>query len=358
MDQLRKAGDCCGARIDVAARGMPVGLGEPLYDKLDADIAYAMMGINAVKGVEIGAGFASVAQRGTTHGDELTPEGFVSNNAGGVLGGICTGQDLTVSIAIKPTSSIRSPRAPDRPRRQADRGRDQRPARPLRRHPRHADRRGDARAGGDGPRAAPSGAVRRRARRHRADPGPRALIPAIAGDLALAMNTLRLQLRFLIPLLLTLGVAAYLALPLMDRLTLRWFSRDLTMRSELVTNALSDSIADAIADPEGSRLEALFNRATKDERLIAIGLCSGNLLVRPHRELSARSRLRGGARGLVAALSADADRGRTGSRGHAQRRRHRVRSPTSCSCRTSASSPSAARTRADTSSSCSPRSAA
>ncbi len=94
------------------------------------------------------------------------------------------------------------------------------------------------------------------------------------------MNTLRLQLRFLIPLLLTLGVAAYLALPLMDRLTLRWFSRDLTMRSELVTNALSDSIADAIADPEGGRLEALFNRATKDERLIAIGLCSGNLLVR------------------------------------------------------------------------------
>jgi chorismate synthase len=110
MDELRKAGDSCGARIAVVARNVPVGLGEPLFDKLDADIAYAMMGINAVKGVEIGAGFASVAQRGTTHGDELTPQGFASNNAGGVLGGISTGQDITVSIAIKPTSSIRSPR--------------------------------------------------------------------------------------------------------------------------------------------------------------------------------------------------------------------------------------------------------
>lgn len=110
MDELRKAGDSCGARIAVAARNVPVGLGEPLFDKLDADIAYAMMGINAVKGVEIGAGFASVAQRGTVHGDELTPQGFASNNAGGVLGGISTGQDIAVSIAIKPTSSIRSPK--------------------------------------------------------------------------------------------------------------------------------------------------------------------------------------------------------------------------------------------------------
>ncbi len=110
MDDLRKAGDSCGARIEVAAHGVPVGWGEPLFDKLDADIAHAMMGINAVKGVEIGAGFASVAQRGTTHGDELTPQGFRGNNAGGVLGGISTGQDITVSIAIKPTSSIRSPR--------------------------------------------------------------------------------------------------------------------------------------------------------------------------------------------------------------------------------------------------------
>ena len=110
VDELRKAGDSCGAQIDVVAKGVPVGWGDPLYDKLDADIAYAMMGINAVKGVEIGAGFRSIAQRGTTHGDELTPEGFASNNAGGVLGGISTGQDITVSIAIKPTSSIRSPR--------------------------------------------------------------------------------------------------------------------------------------------------------------------------------------------------------------------------------------------------------
>lgn len=110
MDSLRKAGDSCGARIRVTASGVPVGLGEPLFDKLDADIAWAMMGINAVKGVEIGAGFASVTQRGTTHGDSLTPEGFATNNAGGTLGGISTGQDLDVSIAIKPTSSIISPR--------------------------------------------------------------------------------------------------------------------------------------------------------------------------------------------------------------------------------------------------------
>jgi len=110
MDALRKAGDSCGARIRVSASGVPVGLGEPLFDKMDSDIAYAMMGINAVKGVEIGAGFASVAQRGTTHGDSLTPQGFASNNAGGVLGGITTGQDLEVSIAIKPTSSVITPR--------------------------------------------------------------------------------------------------------------------------------------------------------------------------------------------------------------------------------------------------------
>ncbi len=110
MDQLRKAGDSCGARLRVTATNVPVGLGEPLFDKLDADIAYAMMGINAVKGVEIGAGFASVAQRGTTHGDSIAPAGFLSNNAGGVLGGISTGQDLEVGIAIKPTSSIISPR--------------------------------------------------------------------------------------------------------------------------------------------------------------------------------------------------------------------------------------------------------
>ena len=110
MDALRKAGDSCGARIRVTASNVPVGLGEPLYDKLDADIAFAMMGINAVKGVEIGAGFASVVQRGSLHGDSLSPAGFLSNNAGGVLGGISTGQDLEVSIAIKPTSSIITPR--------------------------------------------------------------------------------------------------------------------------------------------------------------------------------------------------------------------------------------------------------
>ncbi|PKO67121.1 MAG: chorismate synthase [Betaproteobacteria bacterium HGW-Betaproteobacteria-16] len=110
MNALRKSGDSCGARIRVTATGMPVGLGEPLYDRLDADIAHAMMGLNAVKGVEIGAGFASVADKGSTHGDSLTPDGFAANKAGGVLGGISTGQDLEVSIAIKPTSSILIPR--------------------------------------------------------------------------------------------------------------------------------------------------------------------------------------------------------------------------------------------------------
>ena len=106
MDALRKSGDSVGARINVVAQGVPVGWGEPVYGKLDADIAGAMMGINAVKGVEIGAGFASVAQRGTEHSDEMTPEGFASNNAGGILGGISTGQDIVVRFAVKPTSSI------------------------------------------------------------------------------------------------------------------------------------------------------------------------------------------------------------------------------------------------------------
>ena len=110
MNALRKSGDSCGARLRVVAQGMPVGLGQPIYDKLDADIAYAMMGLNAVKGVEIGAGFASVADKGSTHGDSLTLNGFVGNKAGGVLGGISTGQDLEVSLAIKPTSSILIPR--------------------------------------------------------------------------------------------------------------------------------------------------------------------------------------------------------------------------------------------------------
>ena len=107
MDRLRKSGESCGARINVVASGVPVGWGDPVYDRLDAAIAHAMMGINAVKGVEIGAGFHSIEQKGTEHSDEMSPQGFLSNNAGGVLGGISTGQDVTVSIAIKPTSSIR-----------------------------------------------------------------------------------------------------------------------------------------------------------------------------------------------------------------------------------------------------------
>jgi len=110
MDALRKSGDSVGAKISVAARGVPPGWGEPVYDRLDADIAYAMMGINAVKGVEVGAGFACIGQKGSEHGDEMTPDGFLSNNAGGVLGGISTGQEILVSMAIKPTSSIRLPR--------------------------------------------------------------------------------------------------------------------------------------------------------------------------------------------------------------------------------------------------------
>jgi chorismate synthase len=107
MDRLRKSGDSYGAMVCVVASGAPVGWGEPVYGKLDADIAAAMMGINAVKGVEIGAGFAAVEQKGTEHSDEMTPQGFVTNHAGGILGGISTGQDIVVSIAIKPTSSIR-----------------------------------------------------------------------------------------------------------------------------------------------------------------------------------------------------------------------------------------------------------
>lgn len=109
MDALRKEGNSVGARVDVVAEGVPVGLGDPIFSRLDADIAQAMMSINAVKGVEIGDGFASAAQKGTEHRDEMTPEGFLSNHAGGVLGGISTGQDIRVSIALKPTSSLRLP---------------------------------------------------------------------------------------------------------------------------------------------------------------------------------------------------------------------------------------------------------
>jgi len=110
MDDLRKSGDSVGARITTVAEHVPVGWGAPVYARLDADLAGAMMSINAVKAVEIGAGFASVSQRGSEHGDELTPDGFVTNHAGGILGGISTGQDIVCSIGIKPTSSIRIPR--------------------------------------------------------------------------------------------------------------------------------------------------------------------------------------------------------------------------------------------------------
>ena len=109
MDALRKEGDSIGAKISVCAEGVPVGLGEPIFDRLDAELAHALMSINAVKGVEIGDGFAVVAQKGTEHRDEMTPEGFCSNHAGGILGGISTGQAITASIALKPTSSLRIP---------------------------------------------------------------------------------------------------------------------------------------------------------------------------------------------------------------------------------------------------------
>ncbi len=109
MDALRKSGDSIGARINIVANNMPVGLGEPIFDRLEADIAHAMMSINAVKGVEIGTGFRCVTQKGTEHRDSITPQGFTSNNAGGILGGISSGQDLLISIALKPTSSLRLP---------------------------------------------------------------------------------------------------------------------------------------------------------------------------------------------------------------------------------------------------------
>jgi len=107
MDVLRKSGDSIGAKLTVVAENVPVGLGEPVFDRLDAEIGYALMCINAVKGVEIGAGFGSVTQKGSEHGDELTPDGFVSNHAGGILGGISTGQNIVAHYVVKPTSSIR-----------------------------------------------------------------------------------------------------------------------------------------------------------------------------------------------------------------------------------------------------------
>jgi chorismate synthase len=110
LDKIRAERDSVGARITVVAEGCPVGWGEPVFDRLDADIAHAMMSINAVKGVEIGAGFAAVAQRGSVHSDELTPQGFATNHAGGILGGISSGQEIRVNVALKPTSSIPQPR--------------------------------------------------------------------------------------------------------------------------------------------------------------------------------------------------------------------------------------------------------
>ncbi|MFC2415367.1 chorismate synthase [Neisseria elongata] len=110
MDSVRKSLDSVGAKLHIEARNVPVGLGEPVFDRLDADIAHALMSINAVKGVEIGDGFGVVAQRGSYHGDELTPQGFASNHAGGIVGGIATGQTITANFAIKPTSSIATPR--------------------------------------------------------------------------------------------------------------------------------------------------------------------------------------------------------------------------------------------------------
>jgi chorismate synthase len=109
MDALRKEGNSIGAEVTVVAEGVPPGWGEPIFDRLDADIAHALMSINAVKGVEIGAGFGSVVQKGTEHRDAMTPEGFLSNNAGGILGGISTGQEIVARLALKPTSSIRLP---------------------------------------------------------------------------------------------------------------------------------------------------------------------------------------------------------------------------------------------------------
>ena len=107
MDSLRKSGDSCGAKLTVVVENVPTGLGQPVFDRLDADLAYAIMGINAVKGVEIGSGFASVEQLGSEHSDEIRSSGFVTNNSGGVLGGISTGQNIVLNLAIKPTSSIR-----------------------------------------------------------------------------------------------------------------------------------------------------------------------------------------------------------------------------------------------------------
>ncbi len=166
MDQLRRDQDSVGAKITVVAEGVIPGLGEPIFDRLDAELAHALMSINAVKGVEIGAGFACVAQRGTEHRDELTPQGFLSNNAGGILGGISSGQPIVAHLALKADVEHHHPGPFDRCTRQPG-GRDhQGPSRPVRRHPRHADRRSDDGDRADGPPAAPPWAKRRCAREY------------------------------------------------------------------------------------------------------------------------------------------------------------------------------------------------
>ena len=343
MDELRKAGDSLGARIEVAAHGVPVGLGEPLYDKLDADIAHAMMGINAVKGVEIGAGFARRAarhrawrrddaaglrqqQRRRRPRRDLDRAGHHRSRSRSSRRRSIRSPRRSIDIAGQPAIvethgrhdpcvgiratpiaeamlalvlmdhalrhraqcgdvGLMAPRIPARSRSKsgaaARRGVDvvaSRGSADVRAltwtaqtrafHSRLATRdRDDAAA--RLARACPSKSHRNKCTMARHCTGA-------VRDLRhrRSMNSLRLQLRFLVPLLITLGLGAYFALPVMDRLTLRWFARDLNMRGDLVANTLSDSIAEAINDPEGRRLQTLFDRAAKDERLFAIGLCS------------------------------------------------------------------------------------
>ena len=166
MDDLRAAGDSIGARINIVATGVPVGLGEPVFDKLEAAIAHGMMSINAVKGVEFGDGFKVVQQRGSTHRDEITPDGFAKNSSGGTLGGISSGQDILVSIAMKPTSSIQVKGSTVDRTGKARADRDHGAPRSLRRTAGHAHRRGHAGAHADGPLLASPRPERRRAVRN------------------------------------------------------------------------------------------------------------------------------------------------------------------------------------------------
>ena len=161
LDGLRKDGSSIGAVLEIVAEGVPAGLGAPIYGKLDAELAAALMSINAVKGVEIGDGFAAAALRGEENADEMRPGNggaptFLSNHAGGVLGGISTGQPVVCRFAVKPTSSILTPRASVTRSRRRGRGRDQGPARPLRRHPGRAGGRGHGRLRAGRPVPAPS----------------------------------------------------------------------------------------------------------------------------------------------------------------------------------------------------------